>query len=269
MTRTHLLIVFSALLLAVSFNKTNAQNLGVQPTTLDFALSSSQSETQVIHLSNASGKKAQFKLYINDWMRDSTGGHTYYEANSLPRSCARWITLSKNFIEIEPGQSTSVNVKLQLPDSPSASTEMKWAMLFVETVEEQDNSTTKGTAATVKNLLRVGVHIYQTPPTLTKKQIAVYAIKKVPTATNTYQVYCQNTGDLMLECKSYLKLTSVTDGKEYKLDDVEFPMFPGQYRYVTFQLPANLPKGKYSALGFLDAGEEIPLEAKESTIEIK
>ena len=266
-TRTTFLL---SLLLLVCFSvHSKAQNLGVHPTTLEFNLINGQSETQVINISNGSDKKVQFKLYLNDWIRDSVGGHAYFEPNTQPRSCSRWVTLSKNFVELEPGQFTTVNVKLQLPDSPAVTNQMKWSMLFIETVEEQVNNGNKGAAATVKNLLRIGVHIYQTPPTLTKKQMKVYEIKPVPNAKNTYQVVCQNVGDMMLECKSYIELSSMADGKKTKLEPVEFPVFPGQKRYVTFQLPANIAKGKYSALGVVDAGEDLSLEAVESTIEVE
>lgn len=259
-----------SLLLLVCFSvRSSAQNLGVHPTTLEFNLANGQSETQVINISNGSDKKVQFKLYLNDWIRDTLGGHAYYEPNTQPRSCSRWVTLSKNFVELEPGQFTTVNVKLQIPDSPAATSEMKWSMLFIETVEEQVNNGNKAAAATVKNLLRIGVHIYQTPPNLTKKQMKVYEIKPVPNAKNTYQLVCQNIGDIMLECKSYLELSAMSDGKKIKLDPVEFPTFPSQKRYVTFQLPANIAKGKYSVLGVVDSGEDMSLEAVETTIDVE
>jgi hypothetical protein len=38
---------------------------------------------------------------------------------------------------------------------------------------------------------------------------------------------------------------------------------------VRFELPATLPKGKYSALGVIDGGEDLSLEAIESTIEVR
>ena len=222
-----------------------------------------------MHLSNSSPKKVQFRLYLNDWLRDSVGGHLYADPNTLPHSCSRWVTLDKNFIELEPGKSTDVTVKLTLPDSATANEEMKWSMLFIETVEEQNNVAGKGAQAAVKNLLRIGVHIYQTPPMLTEKAVKVFDLKPAPKADNTYQVLCQNTGKVMVECRSYIELASLADGNKIKLDAVEFPMFPSQRRYVTFELPKDLPKGKYSALAVLDAGEDVSLEAVETEIEVK
>ena len=240
--------------------KVSAQNLGVYPTALAFSLSKGNSESQVVNITNGSDKKMQFRLYLNDWIRDTVGGHEYYEP--------RWVTLNKNFIELEPGKSTQITIKLTIPDSANTD-EMKWSMLFVETVEENTAQASKNATAAVQNLLRIGIHIYQTPPSLTDKQIKAFDLKPMPGQEKKYQLICQNTGNVMIQCKSYLELASVVDGQKIKLDPIDFPMFPQQKRYVTFELPANIQKGKYSALAVLDGGEDISLEAVEGTIEVK
>jgi hypothetical protein len=254
--------------LAGLFFNSSAQNLGIQPTTLNFTLGKGQAETQVINISNSSPKKVQYRVYLNDWLRDSMGGHMYFRADTLPRSCARWISVNKNFIELQPGQSAQLTVKMQVPDSAEAVNGMRWAMLFIETVEEQLASKSKQAQATVHNLLRLGVHIYQTPPTITDKQVKILDLKPARDMANTYQLVCQNTGGVMLECKSYLEVTA-TDGKKFKLTPVEFPLFPDQRRNVTFELPKNLPKAKYSVLAVVDGGEDMSLEALESQVEVK
>ena len=266
MVRVNFILLF---LLFAAAGSAIAQNLGIHPTTLEFRLSGGQTESQVVHLSNGSDKKVQFRLYLNDWYRDTVGGHAYFRPDTLPQSCSKWVTLDKTFVEVEPGKSADVNVKLQLPEDPNATNEMKWSMLFIETVEEQSAAAAKGAQAAVRNLLRMGVHIYQTPPTVTGKQIKVYDLTQVPNEPNAYQVLCQNTGKVMVECSSYIELASLADGKKTKLAPVEYPLFPAQRRYVRFTIPSDLPKGKYSALAVVDAGEDVSLEAVESTIEIK
>lgn len=262
-------LIFTSLFIAGT-NLSKAQNLGVHPTTLEFKLSGGQTESQAIHLSNSSEKKVQFRLYLNDWLRDTVGGHVYADPSTLPHSCTRWVTIDKNFVELEPGKSTDVTVKLALPDSAFAANEMRWSMLFIETVEEQKNLGGKGAQAAVKNLLRIGVHIYQSPPGLTEKSVKVYDLKPVPQAPNVFQLLCENTGKVMVDCRSYIEMTSLTDGNQkVKMDAVEFPMFPSQRRYVIFELPKDMPKGKYSALAVLDAGEDVSLEAVEKEIEVK
>ncbi|MCB9046154.1 MAG: hypothetical protein H6550_08430 [Chitinophagales bacterium] len=267
--KNNLLFLFTTLFCLGIFHSTvSGQNLGVYPTTLDFKLSGGQSEAQVISLSNGSANKVQFRVYLNDWVRDSVGGHIYYEPATTERSCAKWLTIDKNFIELQPGESTQLTVQMLVPTDPAASSQMKWAMLFIETVEENVSKDDKTAQASVKNLIRVGVHIYQTPPGLSEKSIKVIDLVPNKEIPNTYDLVCKNTGDVMIECKAYLQLAAA-NGEETKLDFIEFPMFPGQKRYVTFELPKNLPDGKYNALGVLDAGEDIPLEAVESSVEVK
>jgi P pilus assembly chaperone PapD len=247
----------------------SAQNLGVYPTALSFQLTKGNSESQVVNITNGSDKKMQFRLYLNDWIRDTLGGHEYYEPATIDRSCSKWITLNKNFVELEPGKSAQVTIKMNIPDEAGADAEMKWSMLFVETVEENTAQAAKNATAAVQNLLRIGIHIYQTPPTLTDKQIKAYDLKPLAGQDKKYQLFCQNTGNVMIQCKSYLELASMADGQKVKLEPIDFPMFPQQKRYVTFELPANIQKGKYSALAVLDGGEDISLEAVESVVEVK
>jgi hypothetical protein len=141
-------------------------------------------------------------------------------------------------------------------------------MLFIETVEEQVKVPNKQAQATVRNLLRLGVHIYQTPPTVNNKEVKILDLKPAGNIANAYHIICKNTGNAMVDCKAYIEITSA-DGKKTKLDNVEYPLFPNQKRYVLFELPKNLPKGKYSALAVIDAGEDMSLEAIESDIEVK
>ena len=134
--------------------------------------------------------------------------------------------------------------------------------------DDGDGSNDKNAQATVKNLIRVGVHIYQTPPNAMEKSIKVLDLKPNPEIANAYDLVCKNTGEVMIECKAHLELAAA-NGEQTKLDFIEFPMFPEQVRLVTFELPKNLPVGKYNTLGILDAGEDLSLEAIESTVEVK
>ncbi len=242
------------------------QNIGIFPSILDFHVAPNQSETQNINLSNSSNQKLQFRLYLNDWLRDTTGGHEYMEPNTISRSCAKWVSLSKSFVELEPGQSTQVGVKLQVPDSVK---EMKWAMLFVETVQEKKDDKSKAAKTSINNIMRIGVHIYETPPGLTQKQVKVEDFKLLDPKNRIYRLICKNTGEVMLTCNAYLELASLATSKRTKVEVPEFPMFPQQTRYVDFKLPADLAKGKYSSLAVIDAGEDMAPEAAEQTIEIK
>src|SRR5687767_13905696 len=159
----------------------SAQKIGIQPSILEFHVSPGVTESQVIRISNASDAKISFQAYLADWLRDSTGAHHYYKPDTLRRSCASWVRIDKNFIEVEPGKSEELVVRLQAPLDPAMFKQMKWAMLFLQSAEEQDSTDRKNKQfnTKIKELLRVGVHVYQTPPAVTKTSAKAVTLKPV------------------------------------------------------------------------------------------
>lgn len=248
----------------------SAQKIGIQPSILEFHVTPGVAESQVIRISNASDTKVSFQAYLADWLRDSTGAHHYYKPDTLNRSCASWVTTDKEFIEVLPGKSEEIVVRLQAPLDSKMFKQMKWAMLFLQSAEEQDSTDRKSKQfnTKIKELLRVGVHIYQTPPSVAQMSAKAITMKPVPGEINTYDFYMVNTGETMLQCKVHLALTNIETGKEFRLDKIEFPVFPEGERIVRLVIPNTVPKGKYSALAVLDIGEDASLEAIERTIDV-
>jgi hypothetical protein len=249
----------------------SAQKVGIQPSILEFHVVPGVTESQVIRISNMSDAKVSFQAYLADWLRDSTGAHHYYKPDTLSRSCASWVAIDKNFIEVEPGKTEDLVVRLQAPLDTKLFKQMKWAMLFLQSAEEQDSADRKNKQfnTKIKELLRVGVHIYQTPPAVTQMSAKAVTLKPVEGEKNAYDLYMVNTGETMLQCKAHLEVTNVETGAAFKLDKIEFPVFPEGKRTVRLVIPGTVPKGKYSALAILDIGEEASLEAIERTIEVR
>lgn len=260
--------LFSLLLVLFCFFA-KAQQFAIQPGTLSFNVEAGKTQTQSVKVSNASDKKLSFQAYVGDWLRDSAGGHAYYRPDTLKRSCAAWVSVSRNFIEVLPGQTEEILVTLTGPSNEAAYKEMKWAMLFVQTVTEQETAkANKEVKAQIRETVRVGVHIYQTPLSIIKASAQALSLKPAK-EKNTYEFTVANTGEVQLQCKATLTLTNTATGEEIKLDRVEFPMFPDGKRIVRFTLPEKIAKGKYSALAILDIGEDNELQAIEKTFEIK
>ena len=246
-----------------------AQQFAIQPGTLSFNVEAGRTQTQTVKVTNASDKKLSFQAYLGDWLRDSAGGHSYYRPDTLKRSCATWVSMSRNFIEVLPGQTEEILITMTGPSNEAAFKEMKWAMLFVQTVQEQDApKATKEVQTKVRETVRVGVHIYQTPSSVIKASAQALSLRPAK-EKNAYDFSVVNTGEVMLQCKATLTLTNTLTGEEIKLDRVEFPIFPDGKRIVNFPISDKTPKGKYSALAILDIGEDKELQAIEKTIELK
>jgi len=256
------------LLLCIGMTSFGQGGVLVDPMKVEFTLNKGGTAVRNIRLTNTLDQTMQFKAYLGDWIRDSMGGHKYMDPNTNSFSCARWISLDQEFIELGPKQSKTIAVKINVPDSANAVEAMKWAMLFLENTKENKlEQKSQGVTTAFNEVFRVGVHIYQTPPQANNKEVRMLSFEAA--ADSIYQVTCRNEGNVQASCTSFVELISLADGSKKRVDPIEFPMFPGQTRVVQFKVPANLPKGKYTIIGAVDAGEDVPLEAAQKTIEIK
>src|SRR5690606_37440282 len=80
----------------------SAQLINVNPTILSFNAAPAAISTQIITITNLSDKSQNYQLTLGDWLRDSVGGHKYFPAGTLDRSCSPWITFDNSIVEIEP-----------------------------------------------------------------------------------------------------------------------------------------------------------------------
>ncbi len=245
-----------------------AQRINVNPTILSFNASAGQSATQILTITNLSDKKQAYQLSLGDWIRDTTGEHRYYAPGTIKRSCAAWVTLESPIVEVEPQKSRDVRITLAIPSDSAATNEMKWAMIFVQNVEEQTGSENNAAKlkATIKEIYRIGVHIYQTPPSINKKEAKALSLVQETANKDLFDFTMVNTGATMLDCKVRLVLTNLANGNEIKLDEQSFPVFPEGKRIVKLEIPKTVPAGKYSMLGVLEYDPDMPLEAIESSL---
>ena len=261
-------VVVDSALLAKQKNS----GLEVKPAKIDFHLTKGESASQAIYITNNFNKTMQFKARFSDWMRDSVGGHAYLEPGTTPRSCAKWMSFANDVVEIEPGKTKEFLIKMKVPDDDSAIQQMKWCLVFLESVKENKvYKPSDSSKAHVNTIFRVGIHVLQTPPKLAaQKELEMISFKSVAGSKNNYQILCRNTGQTELECKSYIELSELKTGKKTTVGPVVFPIFPEQRRYTNFTIPPDMEKGKYSVLAVIDAGEDdIPVQASEAIIDVE
>ncbi|MBB2149876.1 fimbrial biogenesis chaperone [Pedobacter gandavensis] len=249
----------------------HAQRVNINPTQLNFNTAAGETSTQTLTISNVSDEKQVFQLSVGDWLRDSLGNHQYLPAGKLRRSCAPWISLENVFVELEPRTAKDIRITLAAPADSMQMKEMKWAMLFIQSVKEQvGNKKKKGKVnAVINEIFRFGIHIYQIPPGVHDYSAKALMLREDPVTRGLYNFTIENTGNIMLQCFAHLELTNMESGEEIKLPNTEFPIFPEAKRTIPLQLPANLKKGRYSVLALLEYHDDLPLEAIEMTIEIK
>jgi hypothetical protein len=249
-------------------------NVGVdiQPTAFKFSAKQGETVVQPVTISNNQAVSVQLSFYLGDWLRDSTGNHKYFPPGTLPISCANWVKLSRNFLEIPPHSKGTFDLTLSMPDSAAAVEAMRWAMLFVEFVQETEAPVASGNQriTTTVRKQRIGLHIYEEPPTLTEKAFHMTSFHVLDSVKNIYRMSCINNGKTPISCKPMLQLTPLDASSDnIKIDGREFPMFPGQKRIVDIAVPEHTPKGRYNVMALLDAGEDLPLEAAQAEIFVR
>lgn len=248
-----------------------AQRINVNPTIIKYNAGAGEASAQIITITNLSDKKQAYQLSLGDWERDTNGGHTYFAAGTQDRSCSNWLSFDNTVVEVEPQKSREVRVTLTAPADPQLNNEMKWAMIFIQNVQENTGDENKGgkMKATIREVYRIGIHVYQTPAAAIYKEAKAISLQPDAVDKGIYNFTMNNTGKAMLECKVHLVLTNLATGIETKLEDFDFPVFPEGKRVVKLAIPQNLEKGKYSMLAVLDYDPDMPLEAIESSVEIK
>ncbi|MBU1821596.1 MAG: hypothetical protein KKG00_08820 [Bacteroidetes bacterium] len=237
---------------------------------MSYNVSRGNIQNQTVYITNPTTQKQVFQLSVADWIRNDDGSHTYYPASTQPFSCASWVTLSSNIVDVDPGKTVEITVTLQGSDSPAEFDVMKWAMLFLQNVVEKgaDAADNSKVNTQIREVMRIGVHIYQTPPALTRQEAKALELEPDTTESKAYWFKVQNVGKTMVYCKAYLDLTDTATGQQYRSETTDFPMFPTGNRKVRLSVPPNVPKGKYSMLAILDYSEDASLEAIEKNIEI-
>ena len=267
MKRIFLLFFFSLFVLELF-----AQQININPSIVEFHLQNiGAAETQVVTITNNSTKPQSFELSLGDWNRKSDGAHDYFKPNTKPYSCASWLSFDKNFIEIPAGQSGEITLTIQAPKNVQELESMKWAMLFVQgaNLKKPVVNGPNEAKASIQEIIRMGIHVYQTPPNLTEMSAKAIGLKVTKENNKIYDFEIENTGKVMITGKAHLEITNLSNSQEIVTEVQEFPVFPGGKRTVPLELPTTLKAGKYSILAILDYGDNSPLEAVEKSIEIK
>jgi hypothetical protein len=148
---------------------------------------------------------------------------------------------------------------------------MKWAMLYIQGSEFRKilDDTQSKLNARINEVLRFGVNLYQTLSRLNFMNAKALALSQSLEEANVFDFQFINNGGVILITKTYLELTNITTGQEFKREVEECLIFPLGKRVVSLHLSEGLPKGQYSMLGILDYGNPNSLEAIEQIVEIK
>ena len=256
------LFLFSLLFLS-SFHGYAQTGVSVSPPRLYFESGNGNSNTQTITVTNVSAKNSlDLAVSLGDWEYDGKGENVTYPANTLPTSCASWVSVKKedNYFTLAPGEKKDIEVTITVPNALSDQLAAHTAVLYVSQMNPVDDVDHKG--ANIKVSIRSGIKLFHKLPAAKTKKLEIQNLVYGKT-TNTINLFFENQGDIWGDGKIFTDFVNTQTGKKVALDPIIFYTMPGNKREMNIPLPASLEKGKYTASVMIDYGDNNNLELGE------
>ena len=202
-------------------------------------------------------------IYLGDWDLDTSGNYRYLEPGTLPRSCAEWISLSREQVEIESDSSVEITFTLDVPKESEGS---YWAMIFVEPTselptEEAPESET-GRVVAIHSKMRYAIPVYQTVPRTERREMRITHLDVTRTSGGlplTITMECEDTGNTILrdvigsvELKD--RIGETVARVNLLCCNKKFTILPGATRKFELEYDKELGPGVYIALASIDYG---------------
>ncbi len=213
---------------------------------------------------NDSREPQEAKIYQTDYAFSFDGTNRYDTPGSLPRSNARWVRFSPDYVVIPALSTATVNYTVSVPADSTGKLlgGTYWSMLMVEGISKESPESALGREKKraemgVRQTLRYGIQIATTISGTGKKSIRFIASKllKEPGGAVALQVDLEDDGTLGFRPEVYAEIFDSKGGSRGKFPGHMFRMYPGTSVRQTIAL-GKLPPGSYKALVVVDAGGE-------------
>jgi hypothetical protein len=217
-------------------------------------------ETVTITLRNTGPAPLTVKLYLSDSSFGPNGSEDDLPAGTMARSCAPWLTMENQLLELKPEEVKSALLRLAVPDTARGS---YWTKVFIEEISnpEPRRQVIQDRSYQVFIKQRMGVRVFEDVPG-TVNPDALVRLVRVEEATGggrEITTYVVNSGNALLDCRGRVELRNsrgevaevLTYGK-----NGSFWVFPGGERSLSVVSRAALPPETYTALSIVDFGGE-------------
>jgi P pilus assembly chaperone PapD len=251
----------------------DAQSISVAPSRFYYKVNPGGMKTQVLKVTNNSTTKESFVVNFGDFAAPGSAGKSVLmKPGESANSLVKYISANPSYFELDPGKTQEVQVTLELPNLPESNT-VKWGTLMLKIEKEKNKVNDLGGTDVGMGILETVqfvVHIFQTPPNITKKSAEIISLKQVSgdkPGERAVLLMTKNTGDAILDCASYIEFLNLNTGKKERMQPTAFTVLPGGAREMKFILPA-MEKGKYNLTGVVDFGSREEVQAAELEMEI-
>lgn len=217
---------------------------------------------------NTGSRPLSLKLYLADSRFETDGRETEVTLGSLERSCAPWIELGPELVELASGEAQNVFFEIAPHSGASGS---YWTKLYIEEIStpEPIQQVESGRNYQVFMRQRMGVRIFEEVPGTASPGMLVDRVQIESSLNSARNVILsvENTGNVLLRCRGWMEVRN-SAGEIVEMlrpgADGQFTLFPGGRREVSASSSKTLPPDTYTVLAVVDyggdnlvAGEEI------------
>jgi hypothetical protein len=239
--------------------------ISVSPSRLYYNNTGTGAKTQKVIISNPNDKPLQVGVSVSDWAYDSLGNNRIVDAGKLPNSCAGAVkVLEGSFFTLKPHEEKQLTVQFSSAAlKKSAIDPYHTAMLFFTQLNPGASNATNGAA--IKVTVRMGVKIYHTANPDEKPLLEITNLKDKATAEGgkTLHLSLVNNGKIWADGQCKWEMLNTATGTKTSLPETPFYTLPGDKRILKKELPASLPKGKYTATAIVTYGKDKEIKVAE------
>ncbi|MDP8229489.1 MAG: hypothetical protein P9L93_00080 [Candidatus Gorgyraea atricola] len=233
-------------------------------------VASGEEATYTFYVRNRGDETIALKVYTGDFWIQVDGKEVFLDPGEVERSCATWLEVTPEELELGPDESRAIRFKMSVPPEKRGT---YWGMVFVEqTTKPTIKSAKKGEHQfSILSFQRVGVRVFENAPGAEKSD---GKIKEVNVSWSEddellkIDLVFENEGETLLKCKGTIDIKDLTGETVTSMEVQEFNSYPKAARTRTTLLKEELAPGQYTALAVLDYGEEY-LVAGEAVFEVK
>jgi hypothetical protein len=219
-----------------------------------------ESYTGVIQLRNSTTQPQDARIYQTDYMFYADGRNIFGVAGSVPRSNARWLTFTPDYVTVPAGQTIPVQYSVTVPKGGSPLVGTFWSMLMVETVAPGSAQSVQRAGADprlgLRTTTRYGTQIVTHLASTGRMELAFANVAVAPSRAGsdaTLSLDVTNAGDRGARARMTLELYDSAGQLVAKREQQRGLLFPGTSLRQEFKL-GTLRSGTYKAMVLADAG---------------
>ncbi len=213
-----------------------------------------------VSITNKGDRPITLKLYLNDNRLLLYGTEENLPPGTIPRSCAPWITLNDEILELGPKETWRTSLRLEVPPGAEGS---YWTKLLIEEISKPQPTRTVVDERTYEVFLmqRVGIRVFEDVPgtEVVGARITNVGVHQDDDDSSRVLVSVENTGNTLLRCTGTVELRE-SGGTVVEILPLgpggTFSIFPDSHRKLVAPFEAEFPLGTYVALAIVDFGAD-------------